>query len=189
MIKSVKLENVKNNIFFVANIMIFSSLINYYLVGTEIFTSKWLYSSFAVTFAYVSYSLIAENWVTFKDDDIRIKKGKEDMVRYMSIYTLCQALIVFIEEGIIEITFLWASKTFFTVAGYVIFDYIFSDLLLNLSNYHILAFDLVKIAAAELIGLLIIFEQFDFIKASDLIAYLFSYIIWSLFTKKLIPNN
>lgn len=189
MITSVKLENVKNNIFFVANLMIFSSLINYYLVGTEMFTSKWIYSSFAITFSYVIYSLLAESWVTFKDDDVRIKKGKEDMIRYMSIYTVYEALIIFIEEGVIELSLAWASKTFFTVTGYVIFDYMFSDILLNLSNYHILAFDLVKIAVAELIGLLIIFEQFDFIKASDLIAYIFSYVIWSLFTKKFIPNN
>jgi len=185
MISSVKLESVKNNLFFVANLMIFSNLINYYLVGDELFTVKWLYSSFAFAFSYIIYSLVAESYVNIKDNNYRIKKSKEEIIRYMTIYTLYQA----IQEGILELSFSWVSKTLVTVVGYVGFDYLFSDILLNLSTPHILAMDLIKIIVAEMIGLFIIYEEFNFIKGSDLISYLFSYIIWSLFTKKLIPYS
>ena len=185
MISSVKLENVKTNLFFVANLMIFSNIINYYLVGGELFNVKWLYSSFAIAFSYIIYSLVAESYVVIKDNDYRIKKSKEDVIRYMTIYTIYQA----IQEGILELSFSWASRTLITVLGYVGFDYFFSDVLLNLNNAHLLGMDLVKIIIAEMIGLFIIYEEYTFIKGADLISYLFSYIIWSLFTKKLIPYS
>jgi len=185
MISSVKLENIKNNLFFVTNLMIFSNLINYYLIGGELFTVKWLYSSFAIAFSYIIYSLVGENYVDIKENDFRIKKSKEDMIRYMTIYTIYQA----IEAGILELSFSWVSKTLVTVISYVGFDYFFSDILLSLSTHNILALDLVKIIAAEILGLFIIYEEFSFIKGADLISYLFSYIIWSLFTKKLIPYS
>ena len=185
MISSLKLENAKSNLFFVANLMIFSNLINYYLVGGELFTVKWLYSSFAIAFSYIIYSLVGENYVNIKENDYRIKKSKEDMIRYMSIYTLYQA----IQEGILELSFSWATKTMITVVGYVGFDYLFSDILLNLSTPYMLSMDLIKIIAAETIGLFIIYEEFNFIKGADLVSYVFSYIIWSLFTKKLIPYS
>lgn len=185
MITSVKLENVKSNLFFVTNLMIFSNLINYYLVGGELFTVKWLYSSFAIAFSYIIYSLIGERYVNIKDNDYRMKKSKEDIIRYMCIYTIYQA----IQEGILELSFPWALKTIITVIGYVGFDYLISDILLTLSTPHVLGLDLLKIIGGETIGLFIIYENFSFIKGADIVSYLFSYIIWSLFTKKLIPYS
>jgi len=185
MISSVKLENIKNNLFFVTNLMIFSNLINYYLIGGDLFSTKWLYSSFAIGFSYFIYSLVGENYVNIKDNDYRIKRSKEDIIRYISIYTIYQA----IETGILELSLSWASRTFITIIGYVGFDYLFSDILLNLNTHNILALDLVKIISAEVLGLFIIYEDFSFIKGAELISYLFSYIIWSLFTKKIIPYS
>ena len=186
MISSIKLENIKNNLFFVTNLMFFSNLINYYLVGADLFSAKWLYSAFAITFSYVIYSLVAENYVNVKDDNYRIKKSKEDIIRYMSIYTLYQTLVVFIEEGILELSILSFSKTFITIFGYVLFDYISSDLLLKFNDHFILAVDLIKIIGVEILVLFIIYEEYNLSKGADLIGYLFSYVIWNLFTKKLI---
>ena len=183
MISSLTLESIKSSLFFVANLMIFSNLINYYLIGSELFTYKWLYSSFAITISYILYSLIAENYINIKDDNYRIKKSKQDMIRYMTIYTLYYS----IEQGMINLSFPWASKTIITILGYVGFDYLFSDILLDLNNIHILGIDLFKIIMTEFICLFIIYEKFDFIKSAELISYLFSYIIWSLFTKRIIP--
>ena len=69
MISSLKLENVKNNIYFVANIMILSNVVNYSLLGTSLFDNKWLYSSFGILIAYIFYSFISDNLISFNDDD------------------------------------------------------------------------------------------------------------------------
>ena len=158
MISSLKLENVKNNIYFVANIMILSNVVNYSLLGTSLFDNKWLYSSFGILIAYIFYSFISDNLISFNDDDYIYKKSKNDAIRYIVIYTLGHFLVSFLDKGFVELTLTWAIRTFITIGGYIYFDYIFSDLFLKLNHYEILFFDLIKIIIAEIIGLYIVYQ-------------------------------
>ena len=101
MISSLKLENVKNNIYFVANIMILSNVVNYSLLGTSLFDNKWLYSSFGILIAYIFYSFISDNLISFNDDDYIYKKSKNDAIRYIVIYTLAHFLVSFLDKGFV----------------------------------------------------------------------------------------
>ena len=183
MISSLKLENFKSNIYFVANIMIVSNLINYSLIGTSLFDNKWLYSSFGILIAYIFYSFISDNLISFNDEAYAYKKSKNDAIRYIVIYTLAHFLVSFLDKGFVELTFEWAIRTFITIGGYIYFDYIFSDLFLKLNHYEILFFDLIKIVIAEIFGLYIVYQEFYIVEIVDLIAYAFSYIVWNLGTK------
>lgn len=184
MIKTVKIVGFKNNIYFVANLIIFSCLINYYLVGGELFTDNWLYSAFALILSYGIYSLISDVFIDIKEKDLKLKRTKEDAIRYMTIYTFYQFFVVYIEKGIFELSFSWLMKTCIIIGSYVSFDYIFTDLVFNLNNYNVLLLDIFKIGLAEIIGAYVITQQMNIIEAADLIAYIFSYLIWILFTKK-----
>ena len=117
---------------------------------------------------------------------MELRRSKEDALRYLTIYTIYQLFIVYVEKGIIELSMTWAMKTILIIGSYVSFDYIFSDFLFNLNNNHILFIDLIKIGAAEVIGAFVISQEMNLMESSDLIAYLFSYLIWNLFTKNLI---
>jgi hypothetical protein len=89
-------------------------------------------------------------------------------------------------DGSIELSILWFVQTVITVFLYVIFDYIFSDFVLNLNNYKILYIDIVKILFAEILAILVTFQSLELIDLSQLIAYVVSYIVWSLVVKKII---
>jgi hypothetical protein len=186
MIKTEKLENLKNNLFFATNLMVFSNIVNYYLIDSELFSNKWLYSSFVLIFSYGIYTLFSDVFIKIEEDNIKLRRTKEDALRYLTIYTIYQLFIVYVEQGIIELSMTWAMKTILIIGSYVSFDYIFTDFLFNLNNHHILFIDLIKIGAAEVIGAFVISQEMSLMESSDLIAYLFSYLIWNLFTKNLI---
>jgi len=186
MIKTGKLEGLKNNIFFAANLMIFSNLINYYLIDSELFDNKWLYSAFILVFSYSIYSLFSDLFINIKDKNLKIKRTKEDAIRYMTIYTIYQLFLIYVEKGIFELSFSWVIKTFIIVTSYISFDYLFIDMVFNLDRYQILYLDFIKIILAEIIGIFVISQEIGFIEISDLVAYLFSYLIWILFTKKIL---
>ena len=86
MLTSSKIENIKNNIFFVSNLMIMSNIINHYLVGSELFNQKWLYTGFGILITYICYSLIASEYISVNDEDYKIKKGKEEAIKYLILY-------------------------------------------------------------------------------------------------------
>jgi len=186
MVKTEKLENLKNNLFFAANLMVFSNLITYYLVGSELFSQKWLISSFILVFSYGVYTLFSDVFINIKEDNVKLRRTKQDAIRYLTIYTIYQLFVVFIEKGIFELSLSWIMKTFIIIGSYVSFDFIFSDFMFNLNNNHILFIDLIKIGLAEFIGAFVISQEMTLIESSELIAYLFSYVTWNLFTKNFI---
>jgi len=186
MLSTKKLATLKNNIFFAANLMVFSNIINYYLVDSELFSDKWLYSSFALVLTYGIYSLTSDILINIKEDNIKLKRSKEEALRYMIIYTMYQLFVVYIEKGIIELSYSWIMKTILIIGSYVSFDYIFTDFLFNLNNTNILFIDLIKISLAEITAAFIISQEMSLIEGSELVAYLFSYLIWVLFVKKCI---
>jgi len=183
MISSLKLGNIRNNIYFVANIMIISNLVNYSLMGTSLFDNEWLYSSFGILIAYIFYSLVSDKLISFNDEDYIRKKSKEDAIKYIVIYTLAHFLVNFFNKGFVELSITWGIRTFITIGSYIYFDYIFSDLFLKFNYYEILFFDLIKIFMAEIIGVYIIYHELVIVEMAELIAYAFSYIVWKLGTK------
>jgi hypothetical protein len=186
MVRREKLESLKNNLFFAANLMVFSNIISYYLVGSELFSQRWLISSFILIFSYSVYTLFSDVFITIKEENIKLRRTKNDAIRYLTIYTIYQLFVVFIEKGIFELSLSWIMKTFIIVGSYLSFDFIFSDFMFNLNNNHILFIDLIKIVSAEIIGAFIISQELTLIDSSELIAYLFSYSTWNLFTKNFI---
>jgi hypothetical protein len=186
MLSSLKIDNIKGNIYFVGVIMIISNLINFYLVGTKLFDNKWLLTSFGILVAYIIFSLISGDYISVEDKDYKSRKTKEDAIKYLIIYTLSHSVTGYMNDGFVELSFNWFIRTLATVGGFVSFDYICSDLILNLNSYQILFMDLFKILIAEFFGGLVVSELFDLIDIADLIAYSFSYAFWSLFVKKIL---
>jgi len=186
MLTSSKIENIKNNIFFVSNLMIMSNIINHYLVGSELFNQKWLYTGFGILITYICYSLIASEFISVNDEDYKIKKGKEEAIKYLILYTMSHSFTSYIHDGFIDISLVWFIRTVFTIGTYIFFDYSFSDTFLTLGNHKIILLDLIKIFLAEIIGMMVVLQPFDLIELSDIIAYGFSYMFWNLVTKKFI---
>ena len=185
MLLTSKFKDLKKNIFFVTNLVIVSNLINYLLSGEELYNREWLYSSFGILITYIFYLFFISDFIKIEDKNYLRKRMKLDAIRYFFIFTLSHFISNYMIHGSIEITMLWSIQTVITVFLYVIFDYIFSDFVLNLNNYKILYIDIVKILFAEILAILVTFQNLELIDLSQLIAYVVSYIVWSLVVKKL----
>jgi len=166
--------------------MVISNLINNYLVDSKLFDNKWLLTSFGILIAYLLYSLISTDYISVDDKDYKSKKTKEDAIKYLIIYTLSHSVTGYMHDGFVELSYNWFIRTLATVGGFVTFDYICSDMILQLNSYQILFLDLFKIVIAELFGGYVVSEIFNTFDIADLIAYSFSYAFWSLFIKKII---
>jgi len=166
--------------------MVISNLINNYLVDSKLFDNKWLITSFGILIAYLLYSLISTDYISVDDKDYKSKKTKEDAIKYLIIYTLSHSVTGYMHDGFVELSYNWFIRTLATVGGFVTFDYICSDVILQLNSYQILFLDLFKIVIAELFGGYVVSEIFNIFDIADLIAYSFSYAFWSLFIKKII---
>jgi hypothetical protein len=114
---------------------------------------------------------------------------KIDAYRLFAVFTLSHLINNFFTDGSLSISILWIIQTSITIFLYVYLDYITCDITLNLNNYENLFVDIVKIFSAEILAMLITFQQLNLIEISDVIAYSVSYITWSLITKKLILHN
>jgi hypothetical protein len=189
MLLTSKFKSLKGNILFVVNLVIVSSLINYILVGQKLFDKAWLYSSFGILISYIFYIFLIEDLIKFDDKDYNIKKMKSDAFRLFVVFTLSHLLNNIFTDGSLNISLLWILQTCITIFFYVYLDYISCDFVLKLNNYENLFVDIIKIFTAEILATLITFQHLNLIDLSDLIAYIISYITWTLIIKKLILHN
>jgi hypothetical protein len=133
MLTSSKFKTLKNNIFFVTNLVIISSLINYILVGEKLFDKKWLYSSLGILISYIFYVFFIDDLIKFDDKEYTIKKMKSDAYRLFIVFTISHLINNFLIEGSLTISFLWIIQTLVTVFFYVYLDYISCDFVLILN--------------------------------------------------------
>lgn len=189
MLSSSKIKSFKSSVFFAANLVIISALVNYILVGQEVFNNDGLYNAMGILISYMLYVFIFQDLIKINDVDYPIKKMKEDAFRLFFIFTISHLIHNLLSEGSLNISILWLIQTSVTIFFYVYFDYISCDLVLKLNNYQNLFLDIIKIFAAEILATLITFQQLNLVDMADLIAYSISYITWTLVIKKLILHD
>jgi hypothetical protein len=189
MLSSSKIKSFKSSVFFAANLVIISAIVNYILVGQEVFNKNGFYNAISILISYVLYVFIFQDLFKINDFDYPIKKMKEDAFRLFFIFTVSHLINNLLSEGSLNITILWIIQTSVTIFFYVYFDYLSCDLVLKLNNYQNLFLDIIKIFAAEILATLITFQQLNLVDMADLIAYSISYITWTLIIKKLILHD
>jgi hypothetical protein len=189
MLSSSKIKSFKSSVFFAANLVIISTIVNYILVSQEVFNKKGLYNAISILISYILYVFIFQDLIKINDVDYPIKKMKEDAFRLFFIFTISHLINNLLSEGSLNISILWLIQTSVTIFFYVYFDYLSCDLVLKLNNYQNLFLDIIKIFAAEILATLITFQQLNLVDMADLIAYSISYITWTLIIKKLILHD
>ena len=189
MLSSSKIKSFKSSVFFAANLLIISALVNYILIGQEVFKKDGLYNAMGILISYMLYVFIFQDLIKINDVDYPIKKMKEDAFRLFFIFTISHLIHNLLSEGSLNISILWLIQTSVTIFFYVYFDYISCNLVLKLNNYQNLFLDIIKIFAAEILATLITFQQLNLVDMADLIAYSISYITWTLVIKKLILHD
>jgi hypothetical protein len=189
MLSSSKIKSFKSSVFFAANLVIISAIVNYILVGQEVYNKNGLYNAISILISYILYVFIFQDLIKINDVDYPIKKMKEDAFRLFFIFTISHLINNLLSEGSLNISILWIIQTSVTIFFYVYFDYLSCDLVLKLNNYQNLFLDIIKIFAAEILATLITFQQLNLVDMADLIAYSISYITWTLIIKKLILHD
>jgi len=184
MIANDKLKKLKNHFIFIANLMIVSNFINYFLVNETLFDHNWLLSSFGLIITYIIFTLCEIKPANVNDKNYLIEKSKKDALKYFILFTLSHLLINLLKNKGIKISLLWFMQILLTIGAYVFFEYIFCDITAEINEINLVFLNLSKILLSEILGIIIIFGGIDLIESSDLIAYSVSYLVWSLIIKK-----
>lgn len=186
MVSTIKISNAKMRFYFVTNIVIISELVNNYLKGTEIFSQSWLFSAFSFLIAYIFYMIFVEDIQIVNGNNYKLKRTTTDFMRFSTLFLFSQLIINYFEYGTVGLNFIYIIKTILIISGYIISDFIFMDKIMNMKQYQLLIYDIIKMFTSEYAVVLFLFNNFNYINLVDSFSFLFGYASWELVTKKIV---
>jgi hypothetical protein len=184
MVSSEKIDRTKTNFKFVMSIVIISNLISCYLNGNDMFSTKWLGTSFAITFAYILYAIFIEDLKILKK--FQNNKIAKNTIQLGAIIALSKIINGIFQGTISTLSSTLSITLLFKIGTYIIFDYFFIDKILDLTNYSAVFYDLSKLVLSELAIIYVVYSEFSSTHVIDLVAFGFGYIIWNLIIKNFI---
>lgn len=184
MLSTLQIENAKTRFLFIANIVILSEIIEYYLKEKDPFTKEWLYSSLSLLVAYIFFILISDNISLVDKNNYSVKKHERNFIRQTILFIISHAIKNYLDHGMIFFDSLYLIKMIISIIFYIYPDYILQDKLLPLNSHQYLVYDVSKMFIADYVVSLMVYNVYNLSDFYESFSFSASYILWETFTKK-----
>jgi hypothetical protein len=185
MLSTLQIESAKTRFLFIANIVILSEIIEYYLKEKDPFTKEWLYSSLSILVAYIFFILLSDNISLVDKNNYSVKKHERNVIRQSILFIVSHVIKNYLDHGMLYFDLSYLLKMVITISFYVFPDYILQDKLLSLSSHPYLIYDVSKMFIADYVVSLMIYNTYTLQDFYESFSFSASYILWETLTKHL----